>query len=88
MTDNQRADIIGTGFTGRVHAHPVGGPSHTVARGTPLPDGLPNRYDVLPAGHPQGYQGCFNSFAAATSTAIGGQPRPGLSGSAGGANAA
>ena len=33
------------------------------------------RYSVLPAGHPQGYQDCFNAFVADTYTAIaGGQP--------------
>ena len=33
------------------------------------------RYSVLPAGHPQGYQDCFNAFVADTYAAIaGGQP--------------
>jgi predicted dehydrogenase len=35
-------------------------------------------YAVLPAGHPQGYQDCFNSFVADTYAVIDGQARDGL----------
>jgi predicted dehydrogenase len=36
------------------------------------------RYSVLPAGHPQGYQDCFNAFVADTYAAIAGAPPDGL----------
>jgi predicted dehydrogenase len=36
------------------------------------------RYSVLPAGHPQGYQDCFNAFVADTYAAIAGAQRDGL----------
>jgi predicted dehydrogenase len=36
------------------------------------------RYSVVPAGHPQGYQDCFDAFVADTYAAIGGQPPDGL----------
>jgi hypothetical protein len=36
------------------------------------------RYSVLPAGHPQGYQDCFNAFVADTYAAIAGAQREGL----------
>jgi predicted dehydrogenase len=36
------------------------------------------RYSYLPAGHPQGYQDCFNAFVADTYSAIDGQRVPGL----------
>jgi predicted dehydrogenase len=36
------------------------------------------RYDILPAGHPQGFQDCFNAFVADTYAAIGGERRDGL----------
>lgn len=36
------------------------------------------RYVVLPAGHPQGYQDCFNAFVADTYAAISGDPPDGL----------
>jgi predicted dehydrogenase len=35
-------------------------------------------YSPLPAGHPQGYQDCFNAFVADTYAAIGGQKPDGL----------
>jgi predicted dehydrogenase len=36
------------------------------------------RYSVLPAGHPQGYQDCFNAFVADAYATIGGQQPDGL----------
>ena len=36
------------------------------------------RYSVLPPGHPQGYQECFNAFVADTYAAIAGDPPDGL----------
>jgi predicted dehydrogenase len=36
------------------------------------------RYDLVPAGHPQGYQDCFNAFVADTYAAIGGERPDGL----------
>jgi predicted dehydrogenase len=36
------------------------------------------RYNILPAGHPQGYQDCFNAFVADTYQAIRGDPPEGL----------
>jgi predicted dehydrogenase len=36
------------------------------------------RLSVLPAGHPQGYQDCFNGFVADVYAAIGGAPPEGL----------
>lgn len=36
------------------------------------------RYARVPAGHPQGYQDCFNAFVADTAVAIGGQAPDGL----------
>ncbi len=36
------------------------------------------RYSVVPAGHPQGYQDCFDAFVADTYAALGGQAPDGL----------
>ncbi|MGY1812358.1 Gfo/Idh/MocA family protein [Blastococcus sp. SYSU D00820] len=36
------------------------------------------RYSVVPAGHPQGYQDCFDAFVADTYAAVGGAPPDGL----------
>jgi predicted dehydrogenase len=36
------------------------------------------RYDVVPAGHPQGYQDCFNAFVADSYAAVAGSPPDGL----------
>jgi predicted dehydrogenase len=36
------------------------------------------RYDVLPAGHPQGYQDCFNAFVADAYAAVAGERPDGL----------
>src|SRR4051812_21104714 len=36
------------------------------------------RYSTVPAGHPQGYQDCFDAFVADTYTALGGEPPDGL----------
>ena len=37
-----------------------------------------NKYSFLPAGHPQGYQDCFNAFVADTYGAIDGHEIDGL----------
>ncbi|WP_300009227.1 Gfo/Idh/MocA family oxidoreductase [Pseudonocardia sp.] len=44
-------------------------------RGSP---GLSPRQSILPPGHPQGYQDCFNAFVADTYAAIGGDTPDGL----------
>ena len=36
------------------------------------------RYAVVPAGHPQGYQDCFDAFVADTYAALAGDPPDGL----------
>ena len=36
------------------------------------------RYTVVPAGHPQGYQDCFDAFVADTYAALAGEPPDGL----------
>ena len=36
------------------------------------------RLSVLPAGHPQGYQDCFNGFVADVYSGIAGEPQPGM----------
>lgn len=46
------------------------------------------RYDVLPAGHPQGFQDSFNAFVADTYAAIAGERPEGLPGFADGLRAA
>jgi predicted dehydrogenase len=49
---------------------------------TPLSADIPEpaaaRYSIVPAGHPQGYQDCFNAFVADTYAAIAGAPPDGL----------
>jgi predicted dehydrogenase len=49
-----------------------------VHRGSQLTSAEAQRYSVLPAGHPQGYQDCFDAFVADTYRAIGGGTPPGL----------
>jgi predicted dehydrogenase len=49
-----------------------------VQRGSELTSAEARRYSVLPPGHPQGYQDCFNAFVADTYRAIGGEAPPGL----------
>ncbi|MGY1784363.1 Gfo/Idh/MocA family protein [Geodermatophilus sp. SYSU D00698] len=46
------------------------------------------RYSVVPAGHPQGYQDCFDAFVADTYSAVGGEAPDGLPTFADGARAA
>jgi len=43
-----------------------------IARGAETLGPAAGRYSVLPAGHPQGYQDCFNAFLADTYDAIAG----------------
>jgi predicted dehydrogenase len=66
MADRIRAGIVGVGFMGTVHARAVrraGGVA---------------RYTVVPAGHPQGYQDCFDAFVADTYAALAGETPDGL----------
>jgi len=39
---------------------------------------MPGRYDMVPVGHPQGYQDCFTLFIGDVYRAIAGQPPDGL----------
>jgi predicted dehydrogenase len=57
-------------------------------RGSPATSKSAARYSLLPPGHPQGYQDCFNAFVADTYTAIGGTAPDGLPTFADGARAA
>ncbi|MDT7704808.1 MAG: hypothetical protein QOG20_415 [Pseudonocardiales bacterium] len=50
----------------------------TVHRGSPATSAAASRYSLLPPGHPQGYQDCFNAFVADTYAAIGGEAPDGL----------
>jgi predicted dehydrogenase len=47
-------------------------------RGSPATSAAAARYSLLPPGHPQGYQDCFNAFVADTYAAIGGATPDGL----------
>src|SRR3954453_3256715 len=49
-----------------------------VWRGSDAAGADAQRYSVLPAGHPQGYQDCFNAFVADPSAAITGEHADGL----------
>ena len=49
-----------------------------VLRGSPLAAPEAQRLSVLPAGHPQGYQDCFNAFVADTYAAVTGNVPDGL----------
>jgi predicted dehydrogenase len=49
-----------------------------VMRGAEGTSEAAGRYSVLPAGHPQGYQDCFNAFVADTYAAIAGAQPDGL----------
>ncbi|NMH98791.1 Gfo/Idh/MocA family protein [Pseudonocardia acidicola] len=62
--------------------------NRTVHRGSPATSGAAGRYSLLPPGHPQGYQDCFNAFVADTYAAIGGSAPDGLPTFADGARAA
>ena len=57
-------------------------------RGSPATSADAARYSLLPPGHPQGYQDCFNAFVADTYTAIGGPVPDGLPSFADGLRAA
>ncbi|RZT85745.1 putative dehydrogenase [Pseudonocardia sediminis] len=50
----------------------------TVHRGSPASSGAAARYSLLPPGHPQGYQDCFNAFVADTYAAVHGDAPDGL----------
>jgi predicted dehydrogenase len=47
-------------------------------RGSPAASPATARYSLLPPGHPQGYQDCFNAFVGDTYSAIGGSTPDGL----------
>jgi predicted dehydrogenase len=57
-------------------------------RGSPAMSAAAARYSLLPPGHPQGYQDCFNAFVADTYAAIEGLTPDGLPTFADGARAA
>ena len=52
--------------------------NRVVARGADTLRQAAGRYAVLPAGHPQGYQDCFNAFVEDAYQAIAGDPPEGL----------
>jgi predicted dehydrogenase len=52
--------------------------NETYMRATQGESAAANRYSFLPAGHPQGYQDCFNAFVADTYEAIDGHDLEGL----------
>jgi predicted dehydrogenase len=52
--------------------------NETYIRGSLGESPAANRYSFLPAGHPQGYQDCFNAFIADTYEAIDGNQIDGL----------
>lgn len=52
--------------------------NETFMRATPGESAAASLYSYLPAGHPQGYQDCFNAFIADTYKAIDGQEVEGL----------
>ncbi len=58
----------------------VGGPEGNLMlhRGSPAGSDAAARYSVLPPGHPQGYQQCFDAFVADTYAAIAGEAPDGL----------
>jgi len=60
----------------------------TLHRGSPATSAATARYSLLPPGHPQGYQDCFNAFVADTYAAIEGSAPDGLPTFADGARAA
>ena len=67
----------------------VGGLDGNLAlhRGSPATSAAAARYSLLPPGHPQGYQDCFNAFVGDTYGAIGGSAPDGLPTFADGARA-
>jgi predicted dehydrogenase len=54
------------------------GSNQVVMRGAEGTSEAAARYSILPAGHPQGYQDCFNAFVADTYAAIAGIQTDGL----------
>jgi predicted dehydrogenase len=58
----------------------IGARSHAtvLARGSEAMAPAAQRYSVLPAGHPQGFQDCFNAFVADAYAAIAGESPDGL----------
>jgi predicted dehydrogenase len=51
--------------------------AETVPRGEDTLSPEAAAYVTVPAGHPQGYQDCFNAFVAETYATIAGAERPG-----------
>jgi predicted dehydrogenase len=58
----------------------IGGRNHNavVMRASPSTTAPAQRHNVLPAGHPQGYQDCFTAFVADVYAAVRGAPPDGL----------
>jgi predicted dehydrogenase len=54
------------------------GDNSVVRRGGAASSAEAMRYTLLPAGHPQGYQDCFNAFVADTYSAVRGHKPEGL----------
>ncbi|MFE9438417.1 Gfo/Idh/MocA family protein [Streptomyces sp. NPDC006602] len=54
------------------------GGNTVVPRGAETTTAPAHRYDMVPTGHPQGYQDCFTSFVADVHAAIAGDPPDGL----------
>jgi predicted dehydrogenase len=52
--------------------------AYVVPRGSQITSAAASAYDVLPPGHPQGYQDCFSAFIRDTYEAIGGASPDGL----------
>ena len=52
--------------------------NQTLIRGAEGESSEARAYSILPAGHPQGYQDCFNAFIAETYSAIKGEKKEGL----------
>ncbi len=67
--DQEDADTLRVGQAGGDVAVPRGAPSFSDAAA---------RYSLVPPGHPQGYQDCFNAFVADTYAAVGGAAPDGL----------
>jgi predicted dehydrogenase len=76
--DSEREEVLWRGDRDGAHLLPRG-------RST---DPTVTRLDRVPAGHPQGYQDCFDAFVADTYAAVGGETPDGLPTFADGARAA
>jgi len=77
--DQERPETLRVGCVGE---------DRMVPRDADLLTAAAARYAVLPPGHPQGYQDCFNGFFADVTAAVGGAEVPGLPSFADGVRAA